>query len=210
MKYYSQFRQDEWLNNNYYKNKPNGVFLEIGADDGIDKSNTKFFEELGWTGICIEPSPDRFSKLVINRSCICENIAVFDKETEIDFLDISGWGKGLSGIVDSYDNQHVTRIGWELRNPENRGHKTIKVKTNTLNNILENHKVFNIDFCTIDTEGSEYEILKDFDFDKFNIDIIIVENNYGLNNVKNLLESKGYELISKIEIDDVYKKVNKL
>lgn len=210
MKYYSQFRQDEWLNNNYYKNKPNGVFLEIGADDGIDKSNTKFFEELGWTGICIEPSPDRFSKLVINRSCICENIAVFDKETEIDFLDISGWGKGLSGIVDSYDNQHVTRIGWELRNPENIGHKTIKVKTNTLNNILENHKVFNIDFCTIDTEGSEYEILKDFDFDKFNIDIIIVENNYGLNNVKNLLESKGYELISKIEIDDVYKKVNKL
>lgn len=210
MEYYSQFRQDEWLNNNYYKNKKNGVFLEIGADDGVDKSNTKFFEELWWTGICIEPSPDRFSKLITNRSCICENIAVFDKESEIDFLDISGWGKGLSGIVSSYDNQHVTRIGWELKNPENRGHNTIRVKTNTLNNILEKHNVFNIDFCTIDTEGSEYEILKDFDFDKFNIDIIIVENNYGLSNVRNLLESKGYELISKIEIDDVYKKTANL
>ena len=210
MNYYSQFQQDEWLYNKFYKNKIDGVFLEIGADDGIDKSNTKFFEDLGWTGLCIEPSPDRFSKLISNRKCICENIAVFDKECEIDFLDISGWGKGLSGIVESYDQKHVTRIGWELENPENKGHNTIKVKTNTLNNILEKHGLVNIDFCTIDTEGSEYEILKNFDFDKFNIDIIIVENNYGLDNVKNLLESKGYELISKIEIDDVYKKVNKL
>ena len=98
MNYYSQFGQDEWLYNQFYKNKIDGVFLEIGADDGIDKSNTKFFEDLGWTGLCIEPSPDRFSKLINNRKCICENIAVFDKECEIDFLDISGWGKGLSGI----------------------------------------------------------------------------------------------------------------
>jgi FkbM family methyltransferase len=207
MNYYSQFQQDEWLYNHFYKNKIDGVFLEIGADDGIDKSNTKFFEDLGWSGLCIEPSPNRFSKLVNNRKCICENIAIFDKKGEIDFLDISGWGKGLSGIVESYDEQHVRRIAWELENPENKGHNTIKVNTDTLNNILEKYEIYNIDFCTIDTEGSEYEILKDFDFDRFNIDIIIVENNYGSNNVKDLLESKGYEHISKIEIDDVYKKI---
>jgi len=210
MNYYSQFQQDEWLYNHFYKNKIDGVFLEIGADDGIDKSNTKFFEDLGWSGLCIEPSPNRFSKLVNNRKCICENIAIFDKKGEIDFLDISGWGKGLSGIVESYDEQHVRRIAWELENPENKGHNTIKVNTDTLNNILEKYEIYNIDFCTIDTEGSEYEILKDFDFDRFNIDIIIVENNYGSNNVKDLLESKGYEHISKIEIDDVYKKINKM
>ena len=63
MKFYSQYKQDEWLYNNHFKNKKNGTFLEIGADDGIDKSNTKFFEDLGWVGMCIEASPKRFKLL---------------------------------------------------------------------------------------------------------------------------------------------------
>ena len=49
MKFYSQYRQDEWLYNNLFKDKKDGTFLEIGADDGIDKSNTKLFEDLGWS-----------------------------------------------------------------------------------------------------------------------------------------------------------------
>ena len=71
MKFYSQYKQDEWLYNNHFKNKKNGTFLEIGADDGIDKSNTKFFEDLGWVGMCIEASPKRFKLLKNNRNCIC-------------------------------------------------------------------------------------------------------------------------------------------
>ena len=113
-------------------------------------------------------------------------------------------GKGIK-----WYKKHVTRIGWELENPENKGHNTIKVKTNTLNNILEKHDLYNIDFCTIDTEGSEYEILKDFDFDKFNVDIFIVENNYSDRAVEDLMIYKNYKLIHKLEIDDIYKKVNK-
>ena len=54
MKFYSQFEQDKWLFENHFKDKKKGFFLEIGADDGIDKSNTKFYEELGWNGMCIK------------------------------------------------------------------------------------------------------------------------------------------------------------
>jgi len=82
------------------------VFIEIGADDGIDKSNTKFFEEtLKWTGMCVEPSPDRFKLLESNRKCICENVAISDTVGLVEFLDISGWGKGLSCIIDKYDQK---------------------------------------------------------------------------------------------------------
>jgi|ETNvirnome_6_100_1030635.scaffolds.fasta_scaffold04521_4 FkbM family methyltransferase len=205
MKFYSQYNQDKWLYDTFFTNKYNGVFLEIGADDGVDKSNTLFFEEyLSWTGICIEPSPNRFKLLAENRACICENIAVSNFKGEVEFLDISGWGKGLSGIVGDYDARHVNRINQELRHAQNMGSKKIKVETDTLGNILEKNKIQNVDFCTIDTEGSEYKILEKFDFERFEIDIFLIENNYGDRYVRNLLESNGYKYFKRVEIDDVY------
>lgn len=207
MKFYSQYGQDKWLYETYFKNTRNGVFLEIGADDGIDKSNTLFFEEnLEWGGVCIEPSPKRFQLLKKNRKCICENYAVSDSAGEVDFLDISGWGKGLSGIISKYDDRHRNRIKQEVKHSLNKGVEEIKVHTETLSNILDNHNINKIDFCTIDTEGGEYDILKNFDLKKYDIRIIIVENNYNDDQVLKLLSSNGYKKVHRIQIDDVYEK----
>jgi len=204
MKFYSQYKQDEWLYNNHFKDKVDGTFLEIGADDGIDKSNTKFFEELGWEGMCIEPSPKRFKLLEQNRTCVCENYAVSDSVGEVEFMDIAGWGKGLSGIVDKYSEQHKQRIEGEVRHPLNKGREVVMVNTELLPNLLDKHELKEIDFCTIDTEGGEYDILKTLDFSKYDIKIIIVENNYRDTNVNELLTSNGYIKTHKLTIDDVY------
>lgn len=206
MSFYSQYGQDEWLYNNYFKGVKNGTFLEIGADDGVDKSNTKFFEDhLGWKGICVEPSPKRFKLLSKNRTCICEEVAVAGSVGTVEFLDISGWGKGLSGIIGSYHQDHVERIEWEVTNPQNRGKEIVSVKAELLNNILEKHQIFDIDFCSIDTEGSEFEILNAFDFEKFNVRIFLVENNYEESNVRELLAKNGYKFLGRVgPIDDVF------
>ena len=206
MKYYSQYNQDKWLYENHFKDKTNGVFVEIGADDGIDKSNTKFFEDLGWSGLCIEPSPNRFLKLKENRSCICEDIALSDYIGSTEFLDISGWGKGLSGLIEDYNPQHKIRINQELNHIENKGKENIEVKVDLLNNVLEKHQLYEIDFCTVDTEGSEFKILKELDFNKFNIKIFLVENNYGSTEVRELLQQNNYELVGRLSIDDVFVK----
>ena len=206
MKFYSQYGQDKWLYDKFFINKGSGVFLEIGADDGIDKSNTLFFEEsLGWTGICIEPSPSRFKNLQKNRRCICENIAVSNRIGVMQFLDIQGWGKGLSGLVESYHKKHMSRIDVEIKHPENIGSQVITVQTDLLNNVLSRNNVSEVDFCTIDTEGSEFEILTSLDFEKYKIRIILVENNYNENNVRDLLVNRGYNLIGRVgPIDDVF------
>jgi FkbM family methyltransferase len=209
MKFYSQYQQDKWLYENHFKDKKDGVFLEIGADDGIDKSNTKFFEDIGWKGMCVEPSPKRFKLLKNNRSCICENYAISDTIGEVEFMDISGWGKGLSGIVDKYEQQHKQRIDIEVRHPQNKGSEIVKVKTELLNNLLEKHQLNEIDFCTVDTEGGEYDILKSIDFNKYDIKLILVENNYNDSKVNELLKEKGYKKIHKLTIDDVYVKYDK-
>ena len=56
--YYSQLGQDRFLNENYFKNKLTGTFVDIGAHDGNTYSNSKFFENLGWSGLCVEPIPN--------------------------------------------------------------------------------------------------------------------------------------------------------
>jgi FkbM family methyltransferase len=207
MEFYSQYGQDKWLLDNYFSNKKDGFFLEIGADDGIDKSNTKFYEELGWKGLCIEPSPTRFKKLANNRNCYCENIAISTTAGSVEFMDIAGYGKGLSGIVSKYDTRHVSRIQQELTHPDNKGHEIITVETTTLSTLLEKYNMFNIDFCTIDTEGGELDILKTIDFDKYSIDILVIENNYNDIDIKTYLESVGYKFETRLVIDDVYVKL---
>ena len=59
-KFYNQFGQDKYCLHHFLRETTTGFFLEIGADDGVDKNNNLFFEEtLGWNGICIGPSPAR-------------------------------------------------------------------------------------------------------------------------------------------------------
>lgn len=202
--YYSQYGQDEWLEKNLFSDLRDGFFVEVGADDGVDKSNTLYFEQKGWKGLCIEPSPSRFKLLEKNRKCICENVAISNTVGETKFLDIQGWGKGLSGIVDSYNEEHTERIKFELSNPKNKGSEFVKVKTDTLENIFNKHSIKKIDFCSIDVEGGEINVLKSINFDKVEIEVIMVENNYNDPTVREFLEKYGYELIERIEIDDIY------
>ena len=68
MKYYSELGDDRFVYETFfkYRSKP-GIYLEAYASDGIQSSSTKAFEEIGWTGILIEPIPEVFTELVKNR-----------------------------------------------------------------------------------------------------------------------------------------------
>ena len=75
---YSQLGQDLEVIK-FYNNKENGFFIEIGASDGIILSNTYLLEtQYKWKGICYEPIPNNFKKLVKNRpNSICYDKAVY-------------------------------------------------------------------------------------------------------------------------------------
>jgi hypothetical protein len=73
-----------------------------------------------------------------------------------------------------------------------------------LQTILDDNNVTEIDYCSIDTEGSEFNIVQSIDYDKVNIKIFSIENNYGENDIENYLKTKGYILYKKIEWDDIY------
>lgn len=83
MTYHSELGQDKFLEAKFFKGKRNGVFIELGATDGVHNSNTLYYEKaLGWTGLLIEPIPWYFEDghLRENRpNSICEQVAI-DRE----------------------------------------------------------------------------------------------------------------------------------
>ena len=165
--------------------KREGFFVEFGAASGKEKSNTYFLETgMDWKGIVAEPNPNFVASVRKHRSCIVSDKCVYSKSGErIEFL--------------------ATRVGELSRiasiDPED-GHKrndhtVIEVETISLNDLLtEGLAPRDIDFLSIDTEGSEYEILSHFDFDSWNIRAIAVEHNgtKARRSILELLTRHGY------------------
>lgn len=206
-KFHGQYGQDRYCYNQFFKDKNEpGTFIELGACDGVRFSNTLFFErELGWNGLCIEPRTDAFEKLKQNRRCICENTAIDTTYRKgVDFWHITGYGKGLSGLVDKYDARHKRRIEEEIKHPQHEGREVVQVDCVPLQALLDKHGLLNVDFLSLDTEGSELDILKSIDWERTHIRVMTVENNYKDNSIRLFLQSKGFKLVKKIECDEVY------
>ena len=211
-KYYSQYKQDYLLEKAFFNDLKNGVFIDIGAHDGISLSNTYWFENKGWSGICIEPNPTVFKQLKKNRKCICVNACISDIEKTIDFLKIEGYSDMLSGILNKYTNEHIERIDREIK--EKSGKKEIiKVPAKTLNNISKENKITHITYLSIDTEGNELDILQNIDFQHLKVDLITIENNnhtsfFGLNKkdkkIKKYLHQNKFQHIYTIGCDEIY------
>jgi len=203
MQNYSQSNQDLYVYENYFKNKPRGVFVDIGAHDGKTLSNTLFYENLGWEGICIEPLPSIYKKLILTRKCKCVCGAISDKDTDtVEFNAIEGYAEMLSGIADNYDPRHSERVTRELVSYGG-SKSTIKVPNFKFNELID---YTHIDFLSVDTEGNELNILKTIDFNKYVIDVITVENNFAESHLADFLCPLGYELVTRLEADFLFKK----
>lgn len=200
MTYYSQFRQDELINTKIFKNKSEGFFVDIGAYDGISQgSNSLFFEQLGWKGICVEPNPFLYKELVKNRKCECYNFAVSNKIGTEDFLYIQKGGPNtLGGLMSGYSNDTGLKQLMDTTN-----HDIIKVKTELFENIVQN-KV--IDYLSIDTEGNELKILETIDFEKFDISVMSIEINSNGRSIHELLIEKGYNSFLYLGCDEIFVK----
>jgi FkbM family methyltransferase len=183
----------------HYKLKKDGYFLERGASDGINFSNTYLLEQkYNWSGICVEPIKDDYDELTKNRSCHCCDMAVYsesDKELEFNIYEynlLSGLGQHIHPYV-----KNNIRIK-----------KKVIVKTITLNDLLEKYNAPSfIEYLSLDTEGSEYEILSVFNFNKYKFGLIHVEHNSEETKrqlIKDLLLQNGYTYIGEYKHDDFY------
>lgn len=185
--YYSQCGEDRWLLQHYPELATRkGEFVEVGAYDGIESSNTMAFEGLGWTGVCFEPSPKSYDLLKKTRPN-CANHAIGTVEGFQTFYD--GGGRGSHGMI---PNDH------------NRNH-TIEVPVYSLETSADAW-MDHIDLLSIDTEGTELDVWASRGH--FHPEFVICEyDTYGKINFDVIprFEADGYELIHTTPYNHIFR-----
>jgi len=177
------------LETNY---KQNGYFVEFGATDGIQLSNTYLLEKyFDWKGILAEPAKMWQESLQKNRIASISEYAVWRRSGQT--LNFEEYEAGELSTIVEFKNLDDNR---NLRT----GSINYQVQTISLTDLLiEFQAPREIDVISIDTEGSEYEILRDFNFQTYDIHVFIIEHAFSPNQAKidQLMMRNGYTRIHK-------------
>lgn len=205
--FYSQFGEDLEIYTclihpflDHYKENQ-GIYIEVGAGDGVKYSNTKFFEdELNFTGILIEPGPSTHQLLKKtrpnNRLFDC---AIIDGYDDIDFL--------IRGELDDGFVSGIPQFMPEaLKESFHKHSSTIKVPGRPLRDLTSDCNIDRIDFLSIDVEGAEHEVLKSMDW-TIPIYIVAVElDDEGIDDKAShqLLLQHGFVFLKKVGLSKIY------
>lgn len=199
--YYSQDGQDKFILENIFPFQMEGIFVDIGANDGITFSNTYVFEKIGWKGYCIEPLDEMFKLLVKNRpGSKCIQAIISDSTGDAEFLSIEGYSQMLSGELRKYDPQHLKRIDEEIMQYGG-SKKIVKINSYKFEDLIKNEI---IDYLSIDVEGGELDIVKSIDFEKYFIKVLSIENNYDDEKMIRLIESFGFQFVNILGRDNIF------
>jgi len=198
--YFSEAGQDMLVKDNFFKNQKSGFFLEIGAYDGIEGSNCYHFEKfMNWEGIAIEASPLQFGKLKKNRNCQLMNIAIGSENKQVEFCEVVEGFTQMSGINNLNFKDSLERIKKKSKSKINK----INIECKTFEKLVPSDQI--IDLISIDIEGNESDVLKTINFDKYQIKVIILENNTPkeLSYLK-FFKEKNFYYFDRVGMDEIY------
>lgn len=166
--------------------RESGFFVEFGATDGVTGSNSLYFERhAGWRGVLAEPARTWHARLAKNRSCTIAHECVWSRSGEtLEFSEAGDAGFSTLSRFAGVDRHAVKRSG-ARRYP---------VSTITLDELLDRHGAPDrIDFMSLDTEGSELDILRAFSFQRRRVHVLVVEHNFRPEReaIRELLSAQG-------------------
>jgi FkbM family methyltransferase len=204
--FYGQYGQDAYVLRTIYKNKESGTFVDVGANHPVECSNSYLLELNGWSGLAVEPQTSLNRLWPETRRTPCLDCAVGDESKDVVFIQASPEEHGHSGV--------------EGFNKVKRDASKHVVCQKTLDEILRDHGISEIDYLSIDVEGYEMSVLRGIDFSKSKIRLIGIENDTGFkslpflgkrlgfelgnNEIRRFLSRQGYEHIARIVSDDFF------
>ena len=179
---YSQSGEEEYILN-YFKGRPVGRLLDIGAYHPTVFSNSRALIELGWSGVLVEPSPKCFGELerVYKDSDTVDivNIAIGTYDGKLRFHD-SG-GANATAVEEHYKKWKPIQLDYE----------DIEVDCVTWETFYRNFPgLYN--FINIDTEGMDYDILKQMDLNLLGTELLCIEYSYNTNQIVGYLQQNGF------------------
>jgi FkbM family methyltransferase len=199
--YYSQFGEDKILSE-IFRCKSSGTCIEVGANDGINDSNTLFFESIGWNCILVEPNSTLCQMIRSTRKALLYECAASNKRGVATLYVAEGAERshGVSMISPEEEARNkIESYGFTCR--------SVQVETRTLDDILAEAKLSHgVDFISIDVEGHELEVLKGFSIERWAPIVIIAEDNFDFQDaaVRNYLKEFGYVCFKRTGVNDWY------
>jgi FkbM family methyltransferase len=195
-KSYSQFNEDIFIKK-FFKNKNNGIYIDIGCHHPFKLNNTYLLYKSGWMGInvdLIQLKIDLFNIARPKDKNICCAISNKNENSKVYIP-----GNNILSAEISIDKTHSNLIKKKFNNT----YSVKKTTTLTFKKMLKkfNVKINNFDFLKLDIEGKDYEVLRNINLEKYNPKLICIEdlqiNNKNSNRIKKYLISKNYRLCFK-------------
>jgi FkbM family methyltransferase len=153
--YSSQWGEDRWLTERLVPPQ-RGVFVDVGAGDGVRGSNSLHFEDHGWSGLCVDPDP-RNREALARRRCALQMCAVASRPGPQPF------------------SMYDAKPSWSGLGERGVGYTVVSIDCRTLEDLLTGAAIERIDLLSIDVEGTELDVWASFDPDRHRPGIVVVE-----------------------------------
>ena len=200
--FYGQHKEDAYIETLFPKNHI-GVCVEVGAYNGIDMSNTYYFENMGWRALCVEPILNEFAKCrQVRKECI--NCSIAEEEGDDRMFYIYHMKDNVSAMSSLAPDYRLIKLHQHLITNITNYMVSVRSLTSVLNEV---NFPKNIDFISIDTENTELEVLQGIDFNTYNIKLFVIENNFEDSYCEDYLKLYGYRKIHRIAVNDFFEKV---
>lgn len=182
----------EWqLVREYFGGAPQGFFVEVGANDPHERSQTWHLEQAGWTGILIEPQPDLAEKLRRARKAKVYAVACSSPRS--------------AGVLPLHVAGPLSSLDRDRMAPGTQPEAMIQVPIRTLDQILtEAEAPAGFDFLSLDVEGHELEVLQGFDVARWRPRLILLEDHVGSLAKHRFLTNASYRLIRRFDNNGWY------
>jgi FkbM family methyltransferase len=170
----------------FFNDAKTGYFVEVGANDPHERSQSWHLEQMGWNGVLVEPQPDLAVKLVKARKAMVFAVACSTPDNAGVTMKLH-----VAGPLSSLNRDRMA--------PGARPQGVIDVPVRALDDILtEANAPSPIDFLSIDTEGHELEVIQGFDFKRWKPRLISIEDHVSGLAKHWYLQSCGYRLIRRV------------
>ena len=176
----------------FFRDRPRGFFVEVGANDPKKDSQSYHLEAAGWTGILVEPLPDLAAELRRQRKAQVFEVACSSPEQAGRTMRLH-----VAGPFSSFDpNLAVTGM---------RADRTIDVTVRTLDDVLsEGRAVAPIDLMSVDVEGHELDVLRGFDFTRWKPRLVLLEDHVSSLDKHRFMTNAGYALMRRTGLNGWY------
>ena len=186
---------------NYFKDKKNGFYIDVGCYHPIHRNNTYLLHKKNWSGINIDTS--QFSIDLFNHmrpKDLNYNYAISNRNEKIKLF----YQKELSQLSTTERDQAETVFQGNIKEKE--------IQAFTLDEILNRDKYKNtkIDFLDIDVEGADLKVLEGLSFDKFKPELVCVEihaKEIKQSDIYKFMADKNYELLWSGVFSHIFKRL---